>query len=284
MLRLYNAPILNMIIKMKKILTSLVSVIIATSIQAQIPGDFIRIDANSIDGLEITQERTFTKKSLFGYMNGGAELYLEYGFDRLVVTELEIDGKEIKVEAYRMPSADMAFGIYSVNIFRCNQADALSRYYCQSDYQVQFHKGNYYVNIINSSGSSDGLDSARKIAGQMLALIKDNPFDLDDYIPEEFYPKMIEKLLLISGDVAMGNYAFEYSHYIEAYTNYKLLIVDSGSELMLIFRFDNGEQIEKFRNSMGIDQFPECGKKIRLNDVDLSLTDKGDIIIHIDED
>jgi len=120
------------------------------TLQAQIPDDFLRVDPSEIADAKISQERTFTKESLFGYMNGGAELYLEYGFDRLLVSELEVKGKDLKVEVYRMPSVDMAFGIYSVNIFRCDDSDPLCQYYCQSDYQVQFHKGDYYVNIINN--------------------------------------------------------------------------------------------------------------------------------------
>ena len=94
-------------------------------------------------------------------MNGGAELYLEYGFDRLVVSELNYNGRTIKVEVYRMPSADMAFGIYSVNIFRCDIRMVTGDYYCESDYQVQLCKGDYYVNIINNNGSSPGLKSSK---------------------------------------------------------------------------------------------------------------------------
>ncbi len=45
----------------------------------------------SLSGLtdcEIKVTRTFSESSLYGYINGGAELYLEYGFDTLVVSEL----------------------------------------------------------------------------------------------------------------------------------------------------------------------------------------------------
>lgn len=278
-MRPYSNDKINML---RKLFLTAYLLFLVLVIQAQIPDDFIRIDVSEIEGAKILQERTFTKESLFGYMNGGAELYLEYGFDRLVVSELKVNGEDIKVEVYRMPSADMAFGIYSVNIFRCDETEAQAYYYCQSDYQVQLHKGDYYVNIINNNGSSSGLEGARSIAGQLLALITKESFNLNDYIPEDFYPEKIDKIILIAGGVAMDNYAFEYSHYIEAYKDYKLLLVESEENVMLIFRFENGEQIERFRNSMGLDQFPVCGEKIRLNDVEVSLTDKGDIILHID--
>ncbi len=265
----------------KKVITGFL-VLSAVAIQAQVPDDFIRIDISKIEGAKILQERTFTKESLFGYMNGGAELYLEYGFDRLVVSDLDYNGNTLKVEIYRMPSVDKAFGIYSVNIFRCDSLDGPCDYYCVSDYQLQLCKGEYYVNIINNSGSSEGLKAAKILAQQLTGVIEGSNFDINEYIPGDFMPDNIEKLFLISGDVALGNYAFEYANYIEGYSGYIMLIVESDNNAMLIIRFKTGDQLEKFRNSMGIDQFPTCGEKIALNDIFISLTDKGDIILHID--
>lgn len=67
-----------------------------------------------MNGVESAQSRTFTETSLYGYINGGAELYLEYGFDTLLVTELVIEGSDIKAEVYRMKDPEAAFGIFSV--------------------------------------------------------------------------------------------------------------------------------------------------------------------------
>jgi len=253
-------------------------------IQAQIPDDFIRINAEEIAGLEILQERTFTKESLFGYMNGGAELYLEYGFERLVVSDLDYSGNTLKVEVYKMPDVNMAFGIYSVNIFRCESNNGPSENYCESPYQVQFCYGDYYVNIINNSGTQDGLAAAKIIAAKLAGDIKGDEFSFASYIPEDFMPDTIYKILLIAGDVALGNYAFEYAEYIEDFSDYILMVVESGDNVMLIIRFETGDQIEKFRNSMGINQFPVCGELIEINNIALSLTDKGDIILHIDSE
>lgn len=266
----------------KKLLISGWLACVIISLQAQIPDDFIRIDASEIAGLKISQERTFTKESLFGYMNGGAELYLEYGFERLVVSDLDYNGNTLKVEVYKMPDVDMAFGIYSVNIFRCEFIDGPSDHYCESAYQVQFCRGDYYVNIINNGGTQDGLEVAKIIAGQLTEDIKGDSFSFESYIPEDFLPDTIDKILLIAGDIALGNYAFEYAEYLEYFSDYILLLVESVDESMLIIRFNSGDQLEEFRNMMGIDQFPVCGEKIPLDNFSLSLTNMGDIILHFD--
>ena len=219
-------------------------VCVMVNIQAQIPDDFLRIDISDIEGVKLVQERTFTKESLFGYMNGGAELYLEYGFDRLVVSDLKINDKDLKVEVYRMPSIDMAFGIYSVNIFRCDAVDPLTEYYCQSDYQVQFHKGNYYINIINSSGTSAGLEGARTIAKKLINSISKAPFNITDFIPEQDIPESIEKVMFIAGGVALDNYAFEYSKYLEQYPEYNLLVIKHNKGTILVIKLnDNGIKV-----------------------------------------
>jgi hypothetical protein len=215
-------------------------------------------------------------------MNGGAELYLEYGFDRLVVSDLDYNGNTLKVEVYKMPDADMAFGIYSVNIFRCESNNGPSDHYCESAYQVQLCHGDYYVNIINNSGTQDGLKAAKIIASQLAGDIKGDEFSIESYIPEDLMPDTLDKILLIAGDVALGNYAFEYAEYIEDFSDYILMVVESGDESMLIIRFSTGPQLEEFRNMMGIDQFPLCGEKIQLENFSLGLTDMGDIILHFD--
>ncbi|MEE4213509.1 MAG: DUF6599 family protein, partial [Bacteroidales bacterium] len=76
---------------------------------AQVPEGFPYINNDRLTEGRIKSERTYTKESLFGYMNGGAELYLEYGFDRLVVSEIDIDGTEYKLEVYKMDDPEAAY-------------------------------------------------------------------------------------------------------------------------------------------------------------------------------
>ena len=82
---------------------------------------------SGMSGVESAQNRIFTETSLYGYINGGAELYLEYGFDTLIVTEMTVEGNDLKLEVYRMKDPEAAFGIFSVSRFRCNGAQNRDR-------------------------------------------------------------------------------------------------------------------------------------------------------------
>lgn len=103
---------------------------------------------------EVKRERTFTGAGLYGYMNGGAEQFLEYGVSRLVVREIVYKGEEYTIEVYDMPSPEDAFGIYSLHVFRCGRADTLGCIDCLSPYQLQAVAGNRYVSVVFPSGSA----------------------------------------------------------------------------------------------------------------------------------
>ena len=56
----------------------------------------------------------FEGEDLYLYINGGAEIYHEYGFSRVVVQEYKNrNRKSISVEIFEMESPKAAFGIYT---------------------------------------------------------------------------------------------------------------------------------------------------------------------------
>lgn len=60
--------------------------------------------------------RTITSENIFNYMNGGGELYLAYGFERLEVVKYTLpDQPEILVEIYVMKTSADAFGLLSLD-------------------------------------------------------------------------------------------------------------------------------------------------------------------------
>ena len=146
---------------------------VAAAAQASLPS----IVLAGLPGIETAKTRTFTSESLYGYMNGGAELYLEYGFDTLVVTEIVSGGKDIKIEFYCMRDAEAAFGIFSVSRFRCNGGPRLTDHQCRSAYQLQFCKGRYYVSLINDTGTEGEQKTANEIAAILIRNIAEPSFD-----------------------------------------------------------------------------------------------------------
>lgn len=112
---------------------------------------------------EVKRERTFTGAGLYGYMNGGAEQFLEYGVSRLVVRDIVYKGEEYTIEVYDMPSPEDAFGIYSLHVFRCARADTLGCIDCLSPYQLQTVAGSRYVSVVFPSGSAKAQAGADEV-------------------------------------------------------------------------------------------------------------------------
>lgn len=255
------------------------AIIMPAACFGQMPDDFPQIDTEVIGGKTLS-EKSYSKESLFGYMNGGAELYLEYGFDRLVVTEIVAGESEFKAEIYKMNGEDEAFGIYSVSVFRCAVADLLTNYYCQTDYQVQFCKGDYYVNIINASGSKDGLRIAVEMALNLIDVITGDLFSISAYLPEVDNISAFDKVILISGDIALGNNAYELSALLKGFNDYKALIAKGEGETLISVMFEAVDEQIRFLDSLGVNHNPPANKEIELdNGMLLTVTFANKIII-----
>ena len=76
--------------------------------------------ADGIPGWTRTGElETYTKEGLYGYMDGGAEIVLPYGFRELSVVRFVPatgEARELVLEIYRMASGEDAFGLYSTKL------------------------------------------------------------------------------------------------------------------------------------------------------------------------
>jgi len=116
--------------------------------------------------VELKRERVFTGPGLYGFMNGGADLYLEYGVQELIVRDIVYEGEKYSIEVYDMPSSEDAFGIYSLHTFRCERADTLGCINCLSPYQLQAVADNSYVSIVFHSGS----DAAKKMVDDVIRM------------------------------------------------------------------------------------------------------------------
>ena len=96
----------------------------AVSIQtsAQIDKDFPAPTADEAPAIKIIQEKYYDGNALWGHIDGGADLYLEYGFDKLLFQEIELNNIRFRIEYYRMKDPAAAFGIFSVSKFKCDIA------------------------------------------------------------------------------------------------------------------------------------------------------------------
>ena len=150
-----------------RIILFLVALLVSVDLPAQEP--------------EIKRERVFTGDGLYGFMNGGADLYLEYGCRSLVNRDIVYKGEAFTLDIYEMPGCEDAYGIYSMHVFRCQQADSMGYINCFSPYQLQAVVDNFYVSIVFPSGST----KAEQMAGELIPLYVSANRSFFPDIPEE---------------------------------------------------------------------------------------------------
>jgi hypothetical protein len=209
-----------------------------TTVAAAAQASLSSMVLSELPGIEISKTRTFTAESLYGYMNGGAELYLEYGFDTLVVTEVASGGNDIKIESYRMKDDEAAFGIFSVSRFRCNGGPKLTDHQCRSAYQLQLCKGRYYISIINDTGTDAEQKTANEIAVYMTRYITDPPFDPVNFFEGRLDDETMKSAVLIRGPLGIYNGIPVLIDALGDVTGYSALIIRQDQKTVGSLRFD----------------------------------------------
>lgn len=103
----------------------------------------------------IGKSRTFIEKDLFNHIDGGAELYLEFGFRRVYVQSYMKGESELEFELYEMTEPNAALGIYLMNAGRETPWPEIPARNSSEDAQVVAVKGSFYLKINNFTPGSE---------------------------------------------------------------------------------------------------------------------------------
>jgi hypothetical protein len=99
-----------------------------------------------VDWQATGKDMVYDRKTLFDYMDGGAEVYLAFDFRQVFVRKYQGPAKaEIALDIYDMGSPEEAFGIFS-----CDRQDPGVGIGQESEYGpglLRFHQGRYFVSI-----------------------------------------------------------------------------------------------------------------------------------------
>lgn len=213
---------------------------------SQQPDTFPSIDAKDLYGASFDKPKLYTGASLFGYMNGGAELYREYGCTGAWISELEYMGSEFKIEVFKMAGAEEAFGIFSVSRFQCNSTPHLSVFTCHTPYQLQICLGPYYVNIINSTGSANDSLAALKIGAAVTGKINEKPADVGRYLPGIPLETINSNTILVKGELGIMNGAPDLADYFNNTKGYCAVILRTEAQNLLSVKFATESQANEF--------------------------------------
>jgi hypothetical protein len=112
------------------------------------------------------EPESFQGENLFMMINGGADLYHEYGFKQVTRAEyLGPEGKVVKLEIYQMQSPAAAYGIYTLKAGEGGKAIEIGQAARLQDYYLNFWKGSLLVTLV-------GLDSDEQTMQGLTALAR----------------------------------------------------------------------------------------------------------------
>jgi hypothetical protein len=149
----------------------------------------------------------FQQSNLFDYIDGGAELFFEFGFEKLLVQRYKNgNGKgdeEIALEVYEMESPEAALGIYVTKSGKETPVNSIKARNSGDRYQFSVVKGSCFVQINNFGGDEKLMPVMVKLTQQTLASIpKGHSVTLLNRLPKK-------GLVAGSGLIIRGPYALQ---------------------------------------------------------------------------
>jgi hypothetical protein len=240
---------------MYKVLPAIIIALLSTDFCfSQRAGGLPLVENGDLPGLKISSSRMFNGTSLFGYIDGGAELYLEYGFDIVSVTESEYLGGKFKTEIYRMKGPEEAYGIFSISKFRCLGNPPVSSFTCHTRYQLQVCKGPFYINIINRTGSSSDSIASLDIARIVTKKINEKDAELSSYLPGITVENLNRDCYLVKGRLGIVNGVPELEDFFRGITDFTALIRNEDKKKTISVRFNNRNSYTSFLELHQIDE------------------------------
>jgi hypothetical protein len=119
--------------------------------------------------------KTFTGQDLFNQIDGGAELFLEFGFVRLRLQAYARDKAELTLNAYEMECAASAVGVYLMKMGRETPFPEVAARNSSEEAQMTIVKGRFFVQVDNLGEAPASRAEAAALANAFLAGVADEP-------------------------------------------------------------------------------------------------------------
>ncbi len=142
---------------------------------------------NAVEGWAKDGEpQEYEGEDLYTYIDGGAEIYQEYGFRRVIIQDYKnAKGKSVSLEIFEMGSPAAAFGMFSFKRSGSGKTVDLGAGAELEAYYLNFWKGRFLVTLTGfdeASETVDGLTAVARIvdskireAGEAPGLVGDLP-------------------------------------------------------------------------------------------------------------
>jgi hypothetical protein len=167
-------------------------------------GAFMPADQAVAGWVRTGPQKVFTQADLYGYIDGGAELFLEFGFESLTLQRYRNGADEIAVEVYRMADLPAGLGIYLMKGGRDIRTRDLPYRHIADRYQVMLQQGRYLLLVNRLKGEGDLTAVLNRFAARVAGnLPAETPRPLLRALPEKGL--VPDSARLIRGPYALGS-------------------------------------------------------------------------------
>ena len=139
--------------------------------------------ADFAPGWSLGERQVFKEGGLFDFIDGGAEIFIEFGFERVLVQRYAKGEAELTLEVYEMTDADAALGIYLMKCGVETPVAGLPGRNTGEPAQLTILKGRYFLHV-NSFGAGPDLTP------EMIALAR----RALDAVPDERAGRHLDRL------------------------------------------------------------------------------------------
>ena len=198
--------------------------------------EFAEFIPESLDGWSKTEaDQFYNRENLYDYIDGGAELYLSYGFRSLINRTYTQPGQpDIILDIFDMGSSQNAFGVFSHSREKVVKEFGQGSQYTAGS--LLFWKDRYFISILASPETPESSQAIKKLAGIIESHIKkEGPLPaLIDLLPRDSLIK--ESVRYFKHYIWLNSYYF--------IANQNILHIDENTDAFLAkYRENNGKSL-----------------------------------------
>jgi len=202
---------------------------------AQIVNDPSKVLPENIDGWKTLTDRTYNNETLYNYIDGGAELFLSFGFTKVFNKIYSRDNQpDLMIDIFYMNTSYDAFGVFSFSSVKIvNNFGQQSQ---ESHGAIIFWKNNFYVSIISNTETEESKKTIIRIAKLLdESIAETGPLpEIIEYLPAELLDKESIRYF--------RHYVWLNSHYF--LSNENILNIDQNTQAVLsLYNEKNNKQV-----------------------------------------
>lgn len=198
----------------------------------------------------------YVGRQLFDYIDGGADIYLEYGFKQVLSQEYANSDDIIGVDIFEMTSPEAAFGIYSCNRNYGYPSLDVGDDGLIAEYQVSFWQDRYYVVVMGYKSDEASHRVLKRFAHHVSIKISKHakPPQILCLLPEE--GKIHRSECYIKGTLALNSrhyfsqkdiFEFDSGHVQAAFAEYSF---DDGDAELLLVCYQDSTQAKRVMQTL----------------------------------